>query len=130
MMARDRYSVLSWNIHMSDPDEDTVNDRRKGTPEYDRLFRLKPLMKDIRHACLSCFHSHRNLAVDERMVASKLRNGLIEYIKSKLTKYGFKIFVLAVYWQEHVPRWLWNVLRCSDVTRKALYPWLRLPCVP
>ncbi|CAB1320933.1 unnamed protein product, partial [Coregonus sp. 'balchen'] len=95
VMNRDRYRIISWNIHMSDPDEDAVNDRKKGTPEYDRLFRLKPLMNDIRHACMSCFHPHRNLAVDERMVASKAINGLIEYIKSKPTKYGFKIFVLA-----------------------------------
>ncbi|XP_055750279.1 piggyBac transposable element-derived protein 4-like isoform X1 [Salvelinus fontinalis] len=95
VMNRDRYRIISWNIHMSDPDEDAVNDSKKGTPEYDRLFRLKPLMNDIRHACMSCFHPHRNLAVDERMVASKARNGLIEYIKSKPTKFGFKIFVLA-----------------------------------
>uniref|UniRef100_A0A8K9UNP2 PiggyBac transposable element-derived protein domain-containing protein n=1 Tax=Oncorhynchus mykiss TaxID=8022 RepID=A0A8K9UNP2_ONCMY len=95
VMNRDRYRIIAWNIHMRDPDEDAINDSKKGTPEYDRLFRLKALMNDIRHACLSCFHPHRNLAVDERMVASKLRNGLIEYIMSKLTKYGFKIFVLA-----------------------------------
>ncbi|XP_028979835.1 piggyBac transposable element-derived protein 4-like [Esox lucius] len=95
VMKRDRYRIISWNIHMSDPDEDVINDRKKGTPEYDKLFRLKPLMDEIRLACMASYHPHRNVAVDERMVASKAKNGLIEYIKTKPNKYGFKLFVLA-----------------------------------
>uniref|UniRef100_A0AAY5K092 PiggyBac transposable element-derived protein domain-containing protein n=1 Tax=Esox lucius TaxID=8010 RepID=A0AAY5K092_ESOLU len=95
VMNRDRYKTISWNIHMSDPDEDVINDRKKGTPEYDKLFRLKPLMDEIRLACMASYHPHRNLAVDERMVASQARNGLSEYIKAKPNKFGFKLFVLA-----------------------------------
>ncbi|XP_056098651.1 uncharacterized protein LOC130077440 [Rhinichthys klamathensis goyatoka] len=39
VMARDRYQVISWNIHMSDPDEDVHNDRKRGTPVYEAPFR-------------------------------------------------------------------------------------------
>jgi len=29
VMSRDRFRSISWNIHMSDPEEDVVNDRKK-----------------------------------------------------------------------------------------------------
>ncbi|XP_067283810.1 piggyBac transposable element-derived protein 4-like [Pseudorasbora parva] len=95
VMARDRYQVISWNIHMSDPDEDVHNDRKRGTPAYDRLFRLKPLLDDIKHACRAFYHPRQNLSVDERMVATKAHTGMTQYMKAKPTKWGFKLFVLA-----------------------------------
>lgn len=33
VMSRDQFLTIIWNIHMNDPVEDTLNDRRKGT-EY------------------------------------------------------------------------------------------------
>lgn len=94
-MARDRYQVISWNIHMSDSDEDVQNDRKKGTPAYDRLFQLKPLLDDIGHACRAFYQPRQNLSVDERMVATKAHTGMTQYMKAKPTKWGFKLFVLA-----------------------------------
>ncbi|XP_047657493.1 piggyBac transposable element-derived protein 3-like [Tachysurus fulvidraco] len=95
VMARDRYQVISWNIHMSDPDEDVYNDRKRGTPAYDRLFRLKPLLDDIKYACRAFYHPRQNLSLDERMVATKSHTGMTQYMKAKPTKWGFKLFVLA-----------------------------------
>ncbi|KAI5623126.1 hypothetical protein C0J50_17380, partial [Silurus asotus] len=95
VMARDRYRTVSWNVHMSDPDEDQKNDGRRGTPQYDRLFRVKPLMNRIREACKTFYHPKRNLAVDERMVATKAKTGMTQYMKRKPTKWGLKLFVMA-----------------------------------
>ncbi|CAM4610453.1 unnamed protein product, partial [Leuciscus chuanchicus] len=95
IMARERYRTISWNVHMSHPDADKENDRKRGTPEHDRLFRVKPLMETIRHACKSIYHPRRNLAVDERMVACKAHTGMTQYMKAKPTRWGFKLFVLA-----------------------------------
>lgn len=95
IMPRDRYRTISWNLHLSDPDEDVHNDNKKGTPEHDRLFRVKPLMDQINNACKSFYHPHKHLAVDERMVASKAKNMMSQYVKAKPTKWGFKLFVLA-----------------------------------
>uniref|UniRef100_A0A673H7S5 PiggyBac transposable element-derived protein domain-containing protein n=1 Tax=Sinocyclocheilus rhinocerous TaxID=307959 RepID=A0A673H7S5_9TELE len=95
VMPRDRYRTLSWNVHMSHPDADKENDRKRGTSEHDRLFRVKPLMDTIRHACKAIYHPKRNLAVDERMVACKANTGMTQYMKAKPTKWGFKLFVLA-----------------------------------
>uniref|UniRef100_A0A8B9GL59 PiggyBac transposable element-derived protein domain-containing protein n=1 Tax=Astyanax mexicanus TaxID=7994 RepID=A0A8B9GL59_ASTMX len=95
IMSRDRYRTISWNLHLSDPDEVVKNNRKKGTAEHDKLFQLKPLMDTIKNACKSFYHPHKNLAVDEWMVASKAKNGMTQYMKAKPIKWGFKLFVLA-----------------------------------
>lgn len=95
VMPRDRYRTISWNVHMSDPEEDQVNDTKQGTAHYDQLFRVKPLMDKIREACKTFYHPQRNLAVDERMVATKAKTGMTQYMKRKPTKWGFKLFVMA-----------------------------------
>uniref|UniRef100_A0A3Q3MAR5 PiggyBac transposable element-derived protein domain-containing protein n=1 Tax=Mastacembelus armatus TaxID=205130 RepID=A0A3Q3MAR5_9TELE len=68
VMSRDRYRTISWNLHESP------------RSEHDRLFRVRPLMDTIRHACKTIYHPRQNLVVDERMVP---------------TRWGFKLFVLA-----------------------------------
>ena len=94
VMARNRYQTISWNVHMSDPSEDRVNDAKRGTSAHDKLFRLKPLMYTIQNACKAFYHPRRAIAVDERMVASK-GHTMRQYMKDKPTKWGFKLFVLA-----------------------------------
>ncbi|XP_039521764.1 piggyBac transposable element-derived protein 4-like [Pimephales promelas] len=95
VMSRDRYCTISWNVHMSHPDADKENDRKKGTAEHDRLFRVKPLMDSIRLACKSIYHPKRNLTVDERMVACKAHTGMTQHMKAKPNRWGLKLFVLA-----------------------------------
>ncbi|XP_034397798.1 piggyBac transposable element-derived protein 4-like isoform X2 [Cyclopterus lumpus] len=87
-MPWDRYWVISWNVHMSDPERDTQNDRRKGTPGHDGLFRLKPLLDSVKDACRSSYHPRQNLSVDERAAP-------LQRMKGKPTKWGFKLFALA-----------------------------------
>ncbi|CAM4578665.1 unnamed protein product [Leuciscus chuanchicus] len=86
VMSRDRYRTISWNMHMTHPDADMDNDRKRGTTEHDRLFRVKPLMDTIRYAYKSIYHPKRNLAVDERMVACKAHTGMTQYMKAKPTR--------------------------------------------
>ncbi|XP_018534152.1 piggyBac transposable element-derived protein 4 [Lates calcarifer] len=95
VMSRDRYRTICWNIHMSDPDKDIENDRNKGTPQYDKLFALRPLLDTLTAACKTHYHPRQNIAIDERMVATKAPTGMTQYMKAKPTKWGFKLFVLA-----------------------------------
>ncbi|XP_015194796.2 piggyBac transposable element-derived protein 4-like isoform X1 [Lepisosteus oculatus] len=95
IMTRKRFEAISWTLHISDPEEDRENDKKKGTPKYDPLSRLRPLLDSLLLACQSFYQPRQNLAVDERMVASKSRIGFRQYMKRKPTKWGFKLFVLA-----------------------------------
>ncbi|XP_058622801.1 piggyBac transposable element-derived protein 4-like [Onychostoma macrolepis] len=93
VMSRDRYRTISWNVHMSHPDADEENDRKRGTAQHDRLFRIKPLMNTIRLACKAFYHPRRNLAVNERLVACRAKREVTPCMKAKLTK--FKFFILS-----------------------------------
>ncbi|XP_052453867.1 piggyBac transposable element-derived protein 4-like isoform X35 [Carassius gibelio] len=95
VMSRDRYRTISWNVHMSHPDADEENDRKRGTDQHDRLFRIKPLMDTIRLACKAFYHPRRNLAVKERLVACRAKTGMRRCTKVKPTKLGFKFFDLS-----------------------------------
>lgn len=52
-------------------------------------------MDTIKNSCKSFYHPHRDLAVDERMVAYKAKTGMTLYMKAKPTKSEYKLFVLA-----------------------------------
>lgn len=82
-------------MYTSDPNEDRMNDAKRGTSEHDRLFRVKPLMYTIQNACKAFRHPCRSLAVDECMVPCKGHTAMRQYMNDKPTKWGFKLFVLA-----------------------------------
>ncbi|XP_058872197.1 piggyBac transposable element-derived protein 4-like [Acipenser ruthenus] len=95
VMSRKRYEAIAWTLHISDPEEDKENDQKKGTPQHDRLFRLRPHLDSLLLSCKAYYHPRQNLSIDERMVASKARIGFKQYMKAKPIKWGFKLFVLA-----------------------------------
>ncbi|XP_053351649.1 piggyBac transposable element-derived protein 4-like [Clarias gariepinus] len=95
IMTRIRFQSLMWNLHLSDPKQDQENDGEKCTPGFDKLFCIRPLLDNMRVACKSLYHPKRELAIDDRMVATKAKTGLTQYIKNKPTKWGIKLFVLT-----------------------------------
>lgn len=71
------------------------NEEKKGTPGHEKLFRIRPLIDHILSACQAHYHPRKDLAVDERMVATKAKTGMTQFMNDKPTRWGFKLFVLA-----------------------------------
>ncbi|XP_051801615.1 piggyBac transposable element-derived protein 4-like [Acanthochromis polyacanthus] len=95
VMSRKRFQTITGNLHMSYPAEDVINDGKKGTGDYDCLHRIRPIYDSLRVACKAVYQPRQELSVDERMVATKARIALKQYIKNKPTKWGIKLFVLS-----------------------------------
>ncbi|XP_055010857.1 piggyBac transposable element-derived protein 4-like [Boleophthalmus pectinirostris] len=94
-MNRQRFNDISRCLHMNHPDVEAENELKKGTQDYDKLCKVRPLYKQILEACQTYYHPKQHISIDERMVASKARIGFKQYVKNKPTKWGFKLFVLA-----------------------------------
>ncbi|XP_077075605.1 MAGUK p55 subfamily member 5b isoform X2 [Siphateles boraxobius] len=95
VMSQARFQAISWNLHLCDLQEDENNNKKKGTPGYDRLLKIKPLYTDVLSACKKHFHPNREISVDERIVTTKARIGPKQRMYDKPTKCGYKLFVLA-----------------------------------
>nr|XP_055037131.1 piggyBac transposable element-derived protein 4-like [Misgurnus anguillicaudatus] len=103
VMSGRKFQGISSALHLNDPKEDAENMRKKGTPAYNRLGKLKPVYQQIRTACKTFFHPHQDIAVDERMgkspVAQKEQNKGLSYesvmalVDKRTLGTGYKLYV-------------------------------------
>lgn len=88
IMPRSRFIAFLAMLHVADIDDATQ--MSKGKLRY-----VWWLMEHINNLSAKMFQPHRDLSVDERMVKSKGRSGIRQYMKDKVTKWGYKLWVLA-----------------------------------
>ena len=95
-MTRFRFKNILAALHVCDLELDAENDRKKkaGQP-YDPLLKVKPLIGELQLACFAQYAPRQNVSINERMVASKGRFCMKQFIKDKPVRWGFKLWVLA-----------------------------------
>lgn len=91
IMSRDRYLLLQSFLHFSD----NAKQPEKGSPDYNPLFKVQPLLDLTQRTYTAVYQPGQNLAIDESMIKYKGRIGFRQYMPNKPTKYGIKDFVLA-----------------------------------
>ena len=73
-------------LHVVDPNTED---------EHDGLRKVSGFLNSFKETCKLLYQPFQHLAVDERMVKSKHRSGIRQYIKNKPTKWGIKLWGLA-----------------------------------
>ena len=61
----------------------------------DKLRKISSFIEYFKGKCLSLYQPRQNVAINERMVKSRHRSGIRQYIKDKPIKWGIKLWVRA-----------------------------------
>lgn len=82
------FELTGTFIHVVAPAEE---DPASGNP----LRKLQPLIDHMKAKCFEFYQPRKEISIDQRMVKSKSRCHFRQYMRNKLTKWGFKLWVLA-----------------------------------
>lgn len=89
-MSRDQWEAIKGNLHFNNNDDMTPpND-----PHKDRLFKVRPII-DFLLPKFQGIPKTQALCVDKQMIPFKGRSSLKQYIPSKRSKWGYKVFLLC-----------------------------------
>ena len=88
LLTCQRFELIGMFLHV-------VTKQEEEEAKEDRLRKLLPLINYIKSKCFEFYQPVQQLAVDERMVKSKARSHLIQFMRNKPVKWGFKLWVIA-----------------------------------
>lgn len=91
VLSRDRFTWLLSNIHLND---NSVQPK-KGQPNYDKLYKVRPLLSKLTETFLLSLNPSEFQSVDESMIKFKGRSSLRQYMPMKPTKRGYKVWIRA-----------------------------------
>ncbi len=86
ILSRARYKALMAFLHVVEPSNETPGGK---------LRKVEDFLVSFKERCSLLYQPTQNIAVDERMVKSRHRSGIRQYMKNKPTKWGIKLWVLA-----------------------------------
>ena len=87
LMTCQRFELIGCFLHV-------ITSEEEAAMASDPLRKIRPLQEPIKK-CLQFNQPCQYLSIDERMVKSKARCHLVQYIKNKPCKWGFKYWVIA-----------------------------------
>lgn len=86
-----RFGFILGNLHISD----NSTEPKKGDPNYDKLYKLKPLLSTLQKTFKTNWKPSKYQSVDESMIKFKGRSSLKQYQPAKPIKRGYKVWVRA-----------------------------------
>ncbi|XP_044133452.1 piggyBac transposable element-derived protein 4-like [Bufo gargarizans] len=90
-MSRQRYEILLKFFHFNDNSQCPSN----SSPDYDRLYKIRPLLDYLSEKCLTVYTPSENVSVDESLVKFKGRLHFKQFLPSKRARYGIKLYKLC-----------------------------------
>ena len=91
IMTVARFETITRYLHLNDNE----NMPARGTPGFDKLFKVRPFLESIRANFLSQYVPHKEVAIDEAMIKFKGRSSLKQYMPMKPIKRGIKMWCRA-----------------------------------
>ena len=91
IMSKNRFEEISQYLHFSDSSVEPA----RGTPGFDRLYKVHGVFDRIRQKCQINYKPSKNISVDEGMIGYRGRLSFRQYMPAKPTKYGIKMWMAA-----------------------------------
>ncbi|XP_018562168.1 piggyBac transposable element-derived protein 4-like [Anoplophora glabripennis] len=91
VISRDRFAWLLSNIHLND----NAVQPQKGEQNYDKLYKVRPLLSKLQETFMSSMKPSEFQSVDESMIRFKGRSSFRQYMPMKPIKRGYKVWVRA-----------------------------------
>ena len=85
-MSRNKWMNIMKCLRFTHPNEVVA-----GGPQS----RIEPFLNKLRHKCKSAIHPGLHLSVDEALILWKGRLHFRQYIKTKRSRFGIKVFLLC-----------------------------------
>ena len=98
-MPRERFGSILRFLHFVDN-----NSAPPREEDRDRLFKIRPVIEELRHQFQLNYILSREISIDETMVKFKGRKFYRQFLPSKPIRFGFKLFTLA----ESKSGYIWN----------------------
>ena len=90
-ISRDRFMDISRYLHFVN----NVTLALPGTPQYDHLGKVRPILEFLNNKFLTLYNPNRDNSIDEAMIKFKGRSAMKQYVPKKHIKRGFNVWVRA-----------------------------------
>ena len=91
LMSRTRFEKLGQYLRINNCADNTP----RGQPGFDPLFKVRPLLEIFREQCSSLCKPGHSVSINEAMVECNSRLFFKQYMKSKPTPWGIKVWCSA-----------------------------------
>ena len=91
-ISRDRFREISHYLHFVD--NTTLPPR--GSPRYDRLGKVRPVIDHLSKRFTDLYEPHREVAVNEAMIKFTGRSSVKQYMPMKPIKRGIKVYATLI----------------------------------